>query len=1198
MAQSAKLIKSTGVSKNDPKGQWYNLEDIIPFIQGIVTGELDENQISSTLITGVPTPWARAKIFSFAFQYVTSKDPNIQQSGLISFFKGLVNEWKGLLALVALYPDRVSFSEPIYMDPNSNLFDLAGAFGRMLLDDADIWTDQQKKQNNPNELSYIQLLRYKGQVIGGTSPFSIVFPGVEYAKLEHAPDVPWYRNGKFEDPMRYLANDKDKLQKLYLFINNIIGLTYTDKSGTQIARKGTIIDFKENINLSRRNNRLDLNGLEKVLSKWQIDIKQLESNLQINGTVAQYSNLGMPFKALLESKQRVYRLPNGDLTFELDGATQRWTNEMTQINPSATPLQIQGMVQQWVQKNTLSDLQNILQDGGSVVGWFEAIDYQQPLSNAAVYYLPVNDVSNRQNKYFSLPLTIEAIQMFGQKIDSFVTGNQRNMSIDASIKDNKLCIDLSVEIDGQPYKLNTKEYDIVWADDMKKFGGDGKIIMWPDFISDNWNAYYLYTEFPLHNVQGLKFVPFYKRGQDQKIITANVGTGSKVVYSNSAQNELLQANLEITELVTYPANLANMPQYEVIKSNCPIAGLEIRIENVSKSENAGYLIVRNPNTTFGNKQIKDLTTEPFVEDATVGIDFGSNNSCAYYTLSIDSKRAIPIKFKNHRLALVGTDSTKGLEAEQDELLFFSNEFSQNGQIKSWLHEHDNRYVLNNDDKEISGGVAVNEKNILVKEMTEYKITTQAGILHYNMKWLSNSEGISKKTAYLKALWLSICADLYSDHYKPIAIRWSYPGSMSSFDFLMYRNIYAQQLPALTPIFSGGQQTILNEISELTESEAVCRYALSQERSLDNNVMFIGIDIGGSTSDILLMANYKKNEHETIPRLYKQSSIRIAAGVFFKAVQNSSIFRKAIVKYHNSQNKIKITNIDEISSDGKKAPFYLNSLFDQLTDDTFGLFYSSIVKEASFVYAIPAYVTGLLVYYSAKLAAKTIKDNPSLNVINEVHLLPFGKGGRLFHWLKSRQSDILGSSEYYEDCFRAGFGEGSEMIRINYREEIAKDNKSEVAKGLSVSNQDFERQSKDDLKETRDKSDIFAEKKLRYFINGQYAVIDELETLDNKYFENIKNFEFPEKLENLEDFLHIFIDFVGTKAGLVKNYSALESRIPELKGLLKSFIENDTEYDKALRSKQPNAPIQYRIPILIAEGMCYLERILIPEVFKI
>jgi hypothetical protein len=87
------------------------------------------------------------------------------------------------------------------------------------------------------------------------------------------------------------------------------------------------------------------------------------------------------------------------------------------------------------------------------------------------------------------------------------------------------------------------------------------------------------------------------------------------------------------------------------------------------------------------------------------------------------------------------------------------------------------------------------------------------------------------------------------------------------------------------------------------------------------------------------------------------------------------------------------------------------------------------------------------------------------------------------------------------------------------------------------------------------------------------------------------------LENFDEFIRIFIDFVGRRAGLVKNYAPLESRLGELKGKLRSFIENDTEYDKARRSKQPSDVIQYRIPILIAEGLCYLEQILIPEIFK-
>jgi hypothetical protein len=1146
----AKLIKSTEGAKSNPEGKWYIHDQIKPFIQGIVAGDLDMAQVSSTLISGVPTPWARAKLFWFAFDYLQRQDANITTSGLIDFYSVLRDEWKGLIALIALYPDRVGFSEPIFMNSKDDLYEISGAFGRMLLDDVDIWTDQQKKQHNPDELPYVQLLYYHGQLIGGTSPFSIVFPAVEYGNLKHATDINWYRNGKFEDPMRCL--DKDKKQKLYLFLKNI---------------NSNFAGYEENINIARPNNKLDVSGLKSLLRNWQSDIERKESNLQKNGTVAKYSNLAMPFKALLDSHQKVYQLYTGEFTFD---------------RPADASLI----------KDELSDLQNILKEDKTIIGWFESTDYRQPLSDAAVYYLQVNDINNNQKKYFALPLSMEAVQMFGQKIDNLISGNNQNCAITGSIRDgNKLIVDLSVEISGQQYKLNTKEYDIIWADD---FNPGGKIIMWPDFISDNWNAYYLYSEYPIHNAQGIKFFPFYKRGQDQRIITANLNNGNQVVYSNSDAQMRQQAKLTITELVTYPANLANMLKYEVIKSDCPVAGLEIRIENAGKSEIAGYLIVRNPDTPFGNKQIKNLTTENYIDDAIVGIDFGSSNSCVHYTLKKGGVE--PIEFINRRLALVGIDSNSGATAEQDELLFFSNEIALNGQVKSWLHEHDGRYIVHNEDKEIAGGVAINEKNILVKEMTKIKIKTQAGILHYNMKWLSDVEGIRKKTAYLKALWLSICADLYAAHRKPVELRWSYPGSMSPSDLRDYHNIYSGQLPDLTPILVNGKQIKLENITQQTEAESVCKYALSQQQSLDENSLFLGIDIGGSTSDILLLANYNNEQKNTVPKLYKQSSIRMAAGVFFDAVIKSATFRKAIYNYHQGQNIIKVENIQEILTEEHKAPFYLNSVFDQLSDETFRSFYSFIGREASFVYTIPAYVTGLLIYYSGKLVAKTIKEN-NLTEINTVHILPFGKGGRLFHWLKSSQSNIWGSKEYFEQCFHAGFGDGADNIQVIYREEISKDNKSEVAKGLSIDRY-LEPNNPDEIRKTREESDIFAEKNIQYQIGGKLKTIDEHEVLLNDYFENVPQFRFPQKLENFEEFLSIFIDFVGRTAGLVSNYNSLESRLGELKGQLKSFIENDPEYDKARKVKQQNSDIiQFRIPILIAEGLCYLERILIPEIFK-
>jgi hypothetical protein len=377
----------------------------------------------------------------------------------------------------------------------------------------------------------------------------------------------------------------------------------------------------------------------------------------------------------------------------------------------------------------------------------------------------------------------------------------------------------------------------------------------------------------------------------------------------------------------------------------------------------------------------------------------------------------------------------------------------------------------------------------------------------------------------------------------------------------------------------------------TEAESVCKYALRGGKLSLNDDLFLGIDVGGSTSDILLLA--KDINAANAPRLYKQSSLRIAAGVFFDAIIKSATFRQAIYDYHQGQKKIKVENIREILSEGNKAPFYLNSVFDQLTDGDFPAFYSFIGREAPFVYAIPAYVTGLLVFYSGKLCAKTIKEN-NLTEVREIHLLPFGKGGRLFHWLQT----IPGSSstnDYYNDCFKKGYGGGAEMITLTYRGDLAKENKSEVSRGLAV-----DRELIYDEK-VRSTSDIIAEKGIKYFRGTQFVDFDEMAVVADGDFEKMGNFKFPkkpEKLENFETFLRIFLDFVGYKAGLVKDIAVLADRSQELTSRLAAFIENDPEYAKAREAAKQSGRFEYRFPILIAEGLCYLEQILIPEIFKL
>ena len=611
-----------------------------------------------------------------------------------------------------------------------------------------------------------------------------------------------------------------------------------------------------------------------------------------------------------------------------------------------------------------------------------------------------------------------------------------------------------------------------------------------------------------------------------------------------------------------------------------MAGVLVRVKEAGKPCGAGILMFR-PDV------VKDLSNVDIQSSAVVGIDFGSNNTCVYYNAG--NRGAQPVQFKNYRSVIVGKENTDTRSiAQNDELLFFTNYESDNGQLKSWLHEHDSRYTKNGISEEIQGGVPVNRPNILVNRMDEYIIETQAGNLHYNMKWLNDDKGLLKKRAFLKSIWLQACAFLYQNKIKPSQINWSYPGSMMEADIDELRRIF-EELSRMTPITLGRRPSI-NE-DNITEAEAVCSYALSNNNfGLNNNNMFLGIDVGGSTSDILLLAKNPQKGNQA--SLFRESSVRLAAGVFFNTVINSDEFRRALLNFHEGKStKVFVANIQEIIKEKKKAPYYLNSIFDQLkTEEDYDKFYSSIADNAKVVFTLPAYVTGLLLYYSGMLIGKTIKDN-NLDNITRVDILSFGKGGRLFHWLRNAASNST-TMGYYKSCLNAGARRIIDRdLEVKYRDEIEVDNKAEVAKGL-CDMQDLNKVFVDN------NSDICGEIGVR-FTNTQGASRDLLPTdeLSGEYFDNDMNYFDFTSMECFEEFFNIFINFVSVKTKLCTMDAELRNDFADLSNKVGAFICQDSEYKSAKRKVSNGGSFAYHQPLIIAEGSCFLEKTLIKKVFS-
>lgn len=1122
MSTKALLIGSTSGVAASGQGQWHVYDKITSFIEGIKAGVLKEGETLDvkkveTLISGMPTPWARAKLFGLAFKPVTDSKNN--NTVITKYYEQLIEEWRGLITLLALYADtdRIKISEPVEMDTNAGVYDITAAFGRMLFDDRSLWCDQDALEKDKNAQPFIHLIYYKGKLVGGTSPYTGVFTGVCYDKLDSTDISAWYKDGKFQDPTKHL--NSDQLQKLYLFVLNL------SENVESFVNKiyGTDGDTR----------KVALNNFIEQLKIWKKEIENKGSNLQDNGPIAKLSGLSVPFSLLFKSDVPVYLKTDGSFSFSFENGAEK-----------------------------LNDIQEILNDSDWVLGWTENSDEMNKLSDAPVYYLKVNNIEDNSSAYFTVPLSQKGISIFRNCLSSVLGYSTEGKSkMVGRISGDMLAVSMTIEIDGKQVALNQKEYKIDWV------CGLGKVIVWPNFMSSNWNKYYLYSEYT--RVAQEQFDPFFfDLTKNDKIIKDrhNNFLTARYVYDPS-ETKLV----DINHLVEYPNDCSEeKAKYNIWNSDKPFGGLIAYTSENGKEKNAGYLIVRHD-------QVKDLSNDAIMDTAEVGIDFGSNNTCIYYKMSSQNDPK-PIEFKNFRAVLVGKENNNPhSNANADELFFFTNYVVSNGQFKSWLHEHDSQYVSNNSAAEIAGGVPVNRPNVQVVDMDEYAITTQVGKLNYNMKWLNDDAGLNKKGAFLKSLWLQTCAFLYVNRITPNKLYWSYPGAMMESDI----NNLDKRMENLTkslPIL--GAKVSLEDPN--TEAEAVCKYALSQPFGLSNDNIFLGIDVGGSTSDILLIAKDPSNGNKET--LLNESSVRLAAGVFFGAVKNSDGFRNSLVKYHESaiNKNVFVSNIKEVISNKGKAPYFLNCIFDQLQPSDYDDFYDSISENSKQIFAIPAYVTGLLLFYSGMLIGNVVKER-NIDRVSRVKVMAFGKGGRLFHWLKAISSRSM--NRYYQNCLNAG----AEIIsgktfEVTYEDSIADSCKTEVAFGL-CSNNSFESVDKSVLK-----SDICGEEGVKYTTESNDEIsLEASSNLDAKYFEELNRLDFT-STANFERFVSIFIKYVSEETDIYRSAETdLRSDVVSLRDDIANFIKRDDEYKKAEAIKRNNGEFAFHQPIIIAEGAAFLRK---------
>ena len=1263
MATKVLLCKSSHAEKREPKGNWYVFDEAQPYIQGMETGKIAENitaEVLNSMISGVPTPWARARLFGFAFPY-TQADANIKTAGLIDFYKKLIEEWKGLIACLACFPEKIKISEAIFLDHSKyensagikNYFYFPNALGRMLFDDKDLWADPNKLENNTEKRPFIQLIYFDGVLIGGTSPYSLVFTAAEYTALNtviNTRELTWFKNGKFVDPLNNAINE-NQLQTLYLLVKNI---------------SKNIQFFEKDIN-KNRNGKKNLNFLvfKEFIKKWENEIT-INSNKELIEVGGLDENLDFvfPYTNLFNIDQSVFVDQFGKFTLVEN-------KKVSTIDP-----------------------QSLLLQGDEVLEILDSNKWQK-LKDSAIHYFQIKDIIQGKTRFFTLPFSELGLKVFKTDINSILESDNINTHrIKSSVKGNELTIELILKVDEADFPPIKKIYKISPLSERKN------MIMWPNFVSKDWKTYYLYSEFPFNDTSDYQINPFFKDIPTHNFI---VDEHDKILYQDTDFSDIkyhddyVDEHLEIKKLISYPAGQVDVKKhkYEIIKSNKAFAGLEISKEIKGQKNVYGYLLLKNQtdhlkesdntkneeNRKKKAESLKDYSYSHInLVGVTVGIDFGSNNSCINYRTADNINR--PIKFKNRRVFLIGTKK-ENILADKNELFFFQNEETEKGQIKSWIHEHNPQYIKKGfEGEELAGGLPTFKTNIHINDMDNRKITTNAGFLHHSLKWLLDIEGSNKKTAYLKTVWLHIFADLYADSFFPKELRWAYPGAFAKGEIAKLESIF-KDIKYISPVKNRnvGNITIAEPI---TESEAVSNYAISSFSN--DNAILLGIDVGGSTSDVLIIGNT-----ETERKLLKQSSVRLAAGYLTDAIINSKKFKDVLLDFYNNANspiKGQIPNINKMITEPQTAPFFLNIIFDKLKEEQeHEDLYAYISKTAPLILALPAYITGLLLFYSGQLIAKAVKEHQLS--FNEINLLSFGKGGRIFDWLETNETDSVhvqkeddwgqglgdvdnsdiskeddwgenlngldGSDtelkedlkseennevpplqdnledtategfenfkdteyvetrnpkdiennktkKYFADCIRAGFGEkiilkngkivDPDKFIIIKEKEIRINNKSEVAIGLTSPN--FVQV--DD--KVRANSDIFGEENFGFKVKnkaGKIALqrIPKDYAVQSAFFNNdLQRLRFPREFSNLNKFLDIYLDYIRNK-GIVGDITTLKTKKEEVGRKITQYIMRDKEFLKSRASGN----FGFKHSMLILEGMCYMEEFLIPEVYK-
>lgn len=781
---------------------WSQLGNTSVFIKNIITPQLSRNTNVGQLVSGIPTAFARVDLFKTALDHVATNGTLSTPNNLVGYYTQLVEEWKGIIACMALDYAHVSvrkidlsYSDGKSIEATGNVYEPKGAFGNMLLRRKKRWCDQ-NLPSNQQASPYINVIKYRNKVVGATAPESLLFTSSAY-KCEPSDECPWIdvATGRFIDPLNSTMKPV-QIAALHAYVSHILkGLNATQNYYSGLP-KGEGVDYT---------------SIRTILSKWKEDIaKRAESDgseLSIGSTPPVSASFGGPFEKLFCHK---------DILNGLEGII------------SETPTV--GGVE--------FDPNNLLLDDSARIAKLDLNIKPEELMSLPILVLSADVKGMEEKAFFALPLSAQGLNVFGKNVAALVGMSGSSSAIkskleakyDPSVRSGNLEVELTLITDSG----TRRQFKKVYTCDGSINNRD--ILVWPNFVSPQWDAYFMYNELP-HNgtSQTYRAFPFVGGMQDNYFRIIVDSSQNPVLLSNDGKITAPEAVVKSELLVKCDEAVADNPyKYEIYRSNKPFKG--VRLLSPTGAE-GGYLII-NYSSAQGSTLPHDWMrpgAHSSLQKVRLGIDFGSTNTSIAY--SSDGTGEQGFEFTNQRVSLLGNELPgHPIFPRENQVFFFqgAGPTIKSNAIKSVLTLHDNRRLPDlrtgetlkmRNEREVVGGFPSFADNLPFANSDKNKITLfypngvgEVTQIH-NMKWEDNDDDKAHKSAFLRTLMLQVYATLFAQGYVPESIKWSYPSAMAGQLLYSYQNIW-QTLSTISPVISETGERYPLSVSKYTDSRSL------------------------------------------------------------------------------------------------------------------------------------------------------------------------------------------------------------------------------------------------------------------------------------------------------------------------------------------------------------------------------------------